>query len=197
MSVDRVRRSRLTPLLALVPVITDQFLLLRVHGNNGVARPQSVFDGAVDMPELRVSIGMIVALLGLAVASKAVATFTQELSDFGVTDRMASDCQFRRQRTGALAGPAQGRLRIAARRGFDHTIQSGRHARIVERQRMPFATLMPNPARSQRRCLQFLNALAQRDMRDAAITQFHRFAGGHQAAGVVIQMRPHARKQLG
>ena len=30
-----------------------------------------------------------------------------------------------------------------------------------------------------------------------AITQFHGFAGGHQAAGVFVQMRPHARKLRG
>jgi hypothetical protein len=60
MSVDLVRCPRFAPLAALVLVIFDQFLLLRVHGNDGLAGPQSPFDGAVDMPELRVTIGMIV-----------------------------------------------------------------------------------------------------------------------------------------
>src|ERR1035441_6854970 len=71
MPVDLVRRPRFTPLAALVLVVADQFLLLRIHGNDGLARPQSLFDGAVDMPELRVAIGMIVPLLGLAVALQA------------------------------------------------------------------------------------------------------------------------------
>src|ERR1039458_845429 len=37
---------------------------------------------------------------------------------------------------GALAGPAQGRLRVAARRGLDHAVQGGCQAGIVGRQRM-------------------------------------------------------------
>src|ERR1019366_2035594 len=58
----RRRRQPLLPppLAALVLIVADQFLLLGVHGNNGLACPQSVFHGAVDMPELRVAIRMIV-----------------------------------------------------------------------------------------------------------------------------------------
>jgi hypothetical protein len=165
-----------------------------------------VFDGAVDIPELRVAIGMIVPLLGLAVALQAVAIFPQELGDFGVADRVVLGSQFRRQCAGALAGPAQGRLRIAARRGFDHAVQGGRQTGIVGPQRVSSAALVANPARRQRCGLQFLNALGQgdarqtagaTDLRNAAITQFHSFAGGHQAAGVFVQMRPHASKVLG
>ena len=69
---------RLTPLAALVLVVADQFLLLRVHGNDWLARPQSLFDGAIDMPELRVAIRMIAPFLSLAVALQAVATLPQE-----------------------------------------------------------------------------------------------------------------------
>ena len=72
MSVDLVRRPRFTPLAAPVLVIADQFLLLRFHGNDRLACSQSVFDRAVDMPELRIAIGMIASLLGLAVALQAV-----------------------------------------------------------------------------------------------------------------------------
>jgi hypothetical protein len=53
-------------------------------------------------------IGMIVPLLGLAVALQAMATFPQELGDSGLADRVAPGRQFRRQRAGALAGPARG-----------------------------------------------------------------------------------------
>ena len=35
------------------------------------------------------------------------------------------------------------------------------------------------------------------DPRNATITQFHGLAGGHQAAGVFVQMRPPASKVLG
>src|ERR1035441_7686997 len=113
MSIDLGRRPRLAPLAALVLVVADQFLLLRVHGNDGLARPQSVFDGAVDMPELRVAIGMIAPFLGLAVALQAGAVLPPALGASRVADRVAPGRQFRRQRAGALAGPPQGRLRVA------------------------------------------------------------------------------------
>src|SRR6266700_4760643 len=206
MSVDLVRRPRLAPLAALVLVVADQFLLLRVHGNDGLARPQGEFNGSVDMPELRVAIGVIVPLLGLAVALQTVATLPQELGDFGVAHRVVLGRQFRRQGAGALARPAQGRLRVTAGCGLDHAVQGGYQARIVGRQRVSSAALVANPARGQRRGLQFLDALGQRNARQAtgaahprntAITQFHRFAGGHQPAGVFVQMGPHASKVLG
>ena len=111
------------------------------------------------MPELRVAIGMIAPFLGLAIALQAIAVLPQELGDFGVADRVASGRQFRRQRAGALAGPAQRRLRVATRCGLDHTVQRGRQAGIVGRQRMSAATLVANPASGQRRGLQFLNTL--------------------------------------
>jgi hypothetical protein len=77
---------------------------------------------------------------------------------------------------------------------------------IVGCQRVSSAALAPDPARGQRRGLQFLNALDQGDARqtagaadprNAAITQFHGLAGSHQAAGMFVQMRPHASKVLG
>jgi len=61
MPVDLVRRPRFAPLAALVLVVADLFHLLRVH--DGLTRPQSLFDGAVDIPELRIAIRMIVPLL--------------------------------------------------------------------------------------------------------------------------------------
>ena len=40
----------------------------RVHGNDGLARPQGALDGEGDLLELGVAIGMVVPFLGLAVA---------------------------------------------------------------------------------------------------------------------------------
>ena len=118
------------------------------------------------MAQLRVAIGMPPP--GLAVALQTVAIFSQELADFGVADRVALGSQFRRQRAGALAGPAQGRLRVAARRRLDQVVQGGCQAGIVGRQRVSSTALMANPARRQRCGLQFLNALGQRDARQTA-----------------------------
>ena len=56
MYVDLVRHFGWAPLAAPVLVVADQFLLFRVDGNDGLASPQSAFNGTVDMPELRVAI---------------------------------------------------------------------------------------------------------------------------------------------
>jgi hypothetical protein len=51
--------------------------------------------------------------------------------------------------------------------------------------------------------LQFLNVLVNvtrerpQARPNAAISQFHGFAGGYQAAGALVQMRPHASKVTG
>jgi hypothetical protein len=50
-------------LAARVLVIADQFLLLRVHRNHRFPCPQSGFDSAVDVTELRIAIGMIFPFL--------------------------------------------------------------------------------------------------------------------------------------
>src|ERR1700694_608064 len=89
MPVALLRRPRLAPLAARILIVADQFLLLRVHGNDWFAYPQRLFDSAVDISELRVAVGMIAPLLGLAVALQTVTILPQELADFGVAYRMS------------------------------------------------------------------------------------------------------------
>jgi hypothetical protein len=107
----------------------------------------------IDMPELRVTIRMIVTLFGLAVTLQAVPFFSQELGDFGVADLVMSSRQLRGKRAGTLAGPAQRRLRVAARGGLNHAVQGRCQAGIIERQGVPAAALMANPTCGQRRGL--------------------------------------------
>src|SRR6266540_1847286 len=98
------------------------------------------------MSELRVAIRMIAPFFGLAVALQAVAILPEELGDFGMADWMAPGCQFRCKRASALAGPAQWRLRVAARCGLDHAVQRGRQAGIVGCQCVSSAALATDPA---------------------------------------------------
>lgn len=157
------------------------------------------------MPELRIAVRVIFPLLGLPVTLQTVAVLAEQLSDFGVADRMMPPGQLRRQSAGALAGPAKRRLRIAARRGLDQTVQRWSQTRIFDRQRVSPAALASNPARRHWGTLQFSTPLVTvtRDRPQARLTretppiaQFHRFAGSHQAAGMFIQMRPDASEVL-
>ena len=56
---------------------------------------------------------MIVSLLGLAIALKAVVHSTQQLRHFLMADLVFAVRQFIGQGAGAFAGPSQRRLRIA------------------------------------------------------------------------------------
>ena len=75
------------------------------------------------MPELGITIRMIVSLLGLAIALQTVVLIVKNLRYFGVTDGMMAPGQRLRDRTRALAGPAQRRFGIAPRLFLDHRLQ--------------------------------------------------------------------------
>lgn len=204
-AVDLARRPCLPPLAAMVLIITNYFLLLSVHGNDGVSRPQRAFDRSVDMPELRVPIPMIPSFFGLPVALQTIARIARELSDLGMADPMAPGRQLRRQRPRALASPAQRGLGITARQGLNQAVQGERQSGVVGRQFTTSAARPANPARGKWRALQFMNAFGERDagqaaraadQGNAAMAELHGFAGGHQAAGVLIQMRPDTGKIL-
>src|SRR5260370_24661707 len=75
------------------------------------------------MPELGITIRMIVSLLGLAIALQTVVQIVKNLRYFGVTDGMMAPGQSLRDRTRALAGPAQRRFGISPRPFLDHRLQ--------------------------------------------------------------------------
>src|SRR3989454_7108907 len=101
------------PLPSSVRIVSDQFLLLGVHRDDGRPLCQGPLDLRVDVAELRVAVGMVVPLFHLTVALQAVPLHVQELGDFHVTDRMPLTGELRGEGPRALAGPAQRRLRIA------------------------------------------------------------------------------------
>ena len=205
MSVDLLPPSPFTPLAALVIVVADQFLFLRVYGDDGLARRQGALDGARyagtarrdrDGRPLPRSCG----------CPAGCSHLLQQLGDFGVADRVVLGSQFR-QRAGALAGPAQGRLRVAARRRLDRCRPrpAARPGSLDVNACRPPPSWRILPVTSGAACnssTPLVNVTRDRpqapaDPRYAAITQFHGLTGGHQAAGVFIQMRPHASKVLG
>ena len=132
-TVHLERLLRGPPLPAAVVVVSQQFLLLGVHGDDGRPLGQSPLDLRVDMAELRVAVGMVLAFFRLAVALQAVALLLQQLRDFHVTDRVLLPGQLRGQGPRALANPTQRGFRIAARFRIDQAIQCGRQTGIVGR----------------------------------------------------------------
>ena len=119
------------PFAAVILEIPDQFLLFRVHRDRRLLAAQARAHQAVDVTELGVAVGMPTAFAGFAVGLKAVAGFVQKRGNRPPADRVAHPRQFLGQPPGALAGPAQRRLRIATRRRFDQRLQRCKQLRIV------------------------------------------------------------------
>jgi len=112
-------------LSASVLEIVDQFLFLGIDRDRGFARFEGRRHLGVDVIELRVAVGCLAALAGLAVALQAVVERSQQIGDDVVADTMAHCPQRLGQIAQAAAGPQQRRLRIAARCRFDQTPQIG------------------------------------------------------------------------
>ncbi len=156
-------RPLATPLPPFVFKVSNQLLLLGVHRNDRLALPQRQLHLPVDVPELGVPVRMVVPFLGLPVALQAVIHLPQQLRHLFVADGVSLAGQFVRQRPGALAGPAQRRLRIAPRQRLDQGLQQRGQLGIMPDQRMPSAARTADAFRGQGGRIQFLNALHDGD----------------------------------
>jgi hypothetical protein len=189
------------PLPALVLVVPDQLLLLRVHGDDWSAPGQRPADLIIDVLELRIAVGMIRAFLSLPVALEAVVHRTQELRDLLMTDRMVLAGEFRRERPRALARPAQGRLRVASRQRLHQGLQRSRQLGVAHQERVASPAGPPDPSSRDRVLPQFTDPLGDSapgqstdaaDPRDAAIALVHRLVRRHHSPAALIQVLPDA-----
>ena len=167
--------------------MADQFLLLGIDRNHGVARAHTRAYLSIDVLKLRVPVRMAGTFDGLPIRLQAVAQLLQQLTDLLMRDAMALSLQLRRQMAHALARPAQRRLRIASRGRLDQLLQVAQQCRVFIPRALPSAAGFANPARSAR-----AGGLAQlrqpssnrvprhpgraRDDRDASRAQDLRFA---------------------
>jgi hypothetical protein len=72
----------------------------------------------IDVPELRIPVGMVFPFFGLAVALQTVALIAQDLGYFAMADGMPAPGQGIGNGACALARPTQRRFRIASRLGI-------------------------------------------------------------------------------
>lgn len=188
------------PLPASIDVVTDQFLLFGVDRYDRDALPQAFFYRGVDVPKLRIAIGMIRTFLGLAIALQAIVQAMKNLRNLHMADRMFLLAQFFGDGPRALANPAQRGLRIPARLLVDQCFQRLHQTRIGLRDRFAASTGAPHATHQGLALgLQFANAFADRLARQAtgaphyrhpAIAQTHRFTRRHDASRAFVQMRP-------
>src|SRR6185436_1913466 len=102
--------------------------------NDGPTCRQRPLHAAVDMPELGISIRVVLAFLQLPIALQAVVLFVQQLGDSHIARWMTLPAQFGGQRARALADPPEGRFRIATRSALNQVVQRGHQSRIRYRE---------------------------------------------------------------
>src|SRR5579864_5854582 len=163
-----LRCSFRPPLPAHVLEVADQLLLFRVH-RNGRLRPFLVATHLfIDVPKLRVAIGMLRSFAGLSVRLQAVAAGLQKLGDQAVACGVPPCLKLRRQATHALRRPTQWRLRITRRRRLYQRLQVHHQRRVLIARLLASTSRPARPVRAEGRAgLRLLNATYDRRPRDS------------------------------
>src|ERR1700730_15645074 len=130
---------------SVVAKIADQFLFLGVDGDHRLLFGQRRGHLGVDLAELRIPVGVAVALRGLAVALQTVTRLVEQVGDQGATDLVTLRLQRLRQAAHALAGPPQRRLRITAGRRLDQRLEIWEQRRVLANRRLAPRSRPPNP----------------------------------------------------
>src|ERR1700736_1098268 len=115
---------------SVVAKIADQFLFLGIDGDYRLLFGQRRGHLGVDVAELRIPVGVAVALRGLAVALQTVTRLIEQVGDQGAADLVTLRLPRLRQAAHALAGPPQRRFRIPAGRRFDQGFEIGKQRRV-------------------------------------------------------------------
>ncbi len=77
MTLDPQAFTLCVPFASIILVVSDEFLLFRVHRYHRIARPHLPCHPVVDMLKLRVSVQVLVAFLHLLIALETVVQFVQ------------------------------------------------------------------------------------------------------------------------
>src|ERR1700756_5052609 len=145
MDPDRFRVSLRAIFAAIVTEIPDQFLFLGIDRDHRLLLGQCGGHLGVDAGELRIPVGVTVALFGFAVGLQAVARGIEQSGHQGAAPLVALRLQRLRQPSHAPAGPPQRRLRITAGRRFDQRLEIREQVRPLQ-----MARFRPAPGRRTR-----------------------------------------------
>src|SRR6201997_1447424 len=145
MDPDRFRVSLRAIFAAIVTEIPDQFLFLGIDRDHRLLLGQCGGHLGVDAGELRIPVGVTVALFGFAVGLQAVARGIEQFGHQGAAHFVALRLQRLRQPSHAPAGPPQRRLRITAGRRFDQRLEIREQGRVLANRRLAPRPRLPNP----------------------------------------------------
>jgi hypothetical protein len=149
LEVMHAHRFRLTlrpQFAAGILEVADQFFLLGVDRDCRLAGGKRRLHRGVDVLELRVAVGRVTALAGLAVGLQAVAELAQQVGHHVMADAVPHRPQRFGEMAQAAAGPEQRRLGIAACAGRHQRFEVGQQRRIVLCQHLAAAAGAPHTA---------------------------------------------------
>jgi len=155
--------------LGLVPRVADEFLLLRIDRDRGLAGGDRGFDRGVDVAELRVAVWVVAALARLLIGLATVFQLAQQVRDNALTGGEALRRQGLDQVPQAAADPAQGGARVATDRVLDQRHQRRRQAGLVRDGTLAATAAAAHPAADQ--------VASRPQLLDAAIDRAARQAG--------------------
>ena len=130
MHAHRLRLPHRTVFTTAILEIADQLLLLGVDGDRRLARRQRLLHLIVDIAELRIAVGMVRPLEGLAIGLQAIAQLSQQIGHHIMADAMTEPVKPGRQMAQALRRPQQWCHRIAARRRLDQFLEIGKQRQV-------------------------------------------------------------------
>src|ERR1035438_7023819 len=107
-----LRLSLRLPLLAAVAVVSHQFLLLGVDGDDRQALLQELLDLRMDILKLSIPIRMPTAFQRLGVGLQTISHLMEKFGHLAVADAIPLPPEFRGKLARALRGPAQERFRV-------------------------------------------------------------------------------------
>src|SRR3954447_10822294 len=156
---DRLRMAFRAKLAAAVLAVANQLLLLRVDRDHRLAGGLERLHRRIDGLELRVAVGMLGALTGLAVALQAEPELGQQPANQLLPGAEALPSQRRGEMPLALAHPAQRGLGVTADRGLHQTLQRCQQQRLRLGSRLAAtASTAHSPSRRCRALAQFCQA---------------------------------------
>jgi hypothetical protein len=177
--------------------VAHQLLFLRVDRDRRLAGGERRLHLSVDVLELRIAVGMLRALAGLAVGLTAIVQLAQQHADQLLAHLEALLAQHRGDVALAPTDPAQRRLRIASDRALDQPFERRQKTRLTFNGSLA-ATATPSDTRAQliAPSLQFRNATIDRAPRDPrcrrnrrhpATAQFQRLVRRKQSTSPFVQ----------
>jgi hypothetical protein len=177
--------------------IPDKFFFLGVDRDRRFAGRDRGLHRGIDVFELRIAVGMLRALAGLAVGLTAVFQRAQQLANHLLADFEALSAQRRGKVTLTAADPAQRRLRIAAGCPLDQLLERFQKARLTINRTLASTSRPPDTIRRLLAAtLQFGDAAIDRaarnprrcrNRRHPTVTKRRRLVGCNQPTPALVQ----------